>query len=104
MMINDKDDLINELINDNGFIILPNCMLIINGLSIDNLFYSIYMDGIEFIRDDEDNYDMPSNYCEEDFLVEFLDRNRSIIASIPLNEIDEIKIAFEYDENGYIKA
>lgn len=92
MMINDKDDLINELINNNGFIILPNCVLIINGLSIDNLFYSIYMDGVEFIRDDEDNYDMPSNYSEEEFLVEFLDRNRSIIASIPLDEIDEIKI------------
>lgn len=92
MMINDKDDLINELINNNGFIILPNCILIINGLSIDNLFYSIYMDGVEFIRDDEDNYDMPSNYSEEEFLVEFLDRNRSIIASIPLDEIDEIKI------------
>lgn len=91
-MINDKDDLINELINNNGFIILPNCILIINGLSIDNLFYSIYMDGVEFIRDDEDNYDMPSNYSEEEFLVEFLDRNRSIIASIPLDEIDEIKI------------
>ena len=92
MMINDKDDLINELINNNGFIILPNCILIINGLSIDNLFYSIYMDGVEFIRDDEDNYDMPSNYSEEEFLIEFLDRNRSIIASIPLDEIDEIKI------------
>lgn len=91
-MINDKDDLINELINNNGFIILPNCILIINGLSIDNLFYSIYMDGVEFIRDDEDNYDMPSNYSEEEFLIEFLDRNRSIIASIPLDEIDEIKI------------
>ena len=92
MMINDKDDLINELINNNGFIILPNCVLIINGLSIDNLFYSIYMDGVEFIRDDEDNYDMPSNYSEEEFLVEFLDKNRSIIASIPLDEIDEIQI------------
>lgn len=92
MMINDKDNLINELINNNGFIILPNCMLIINGLSIDNLFYSIYMDGVEFIRNDEDNYDMPSNYSEEEFLVEFLDKNRSIIASIPLDEIDEIQI------------
>ena len=92
MMINDKDDLINELINNNGFIILSNCILIINGLSIDNLFYSIYMNGVEFIRDDEDNYDMPSNYSEEEFLVEFLDKNRSIIASIPLDEIDEIKV------------
>lgn len=104
MIINNVNDLMNELIKNNGKVILPPCMLVVNDLSIDNLFYSIYMDGVDFIRNDEDNYEMPSNCSKEDFLIEFCDINGSIMSSIPLNKLKEIEIAFEYDENGYIKG
>ena len=105
MMINNKKDLVNALVKNHGRILLPNCMLLVNGLSIDDMVSAIYMGDTEFIRDDEDNYDMPSEYCpsEDDFLVELCDMNMMTMMSIPLSEIYEFEILYEYDENGYIK-
>ena len=38
VMINSKKELINELIENNGRVYLPDCMLLVNGLAIDNIF------------------------------------------------------------------
>lgn len=104
MMINNKKDLVNALVKHHGRMLLPNCMLLVNGLSIDDMVSAIYMGDTEFIRDDEDNYDMPSEHSSEnDFLVELCDMNMMTMMSIPLSEIYEFEILFEYDENGYIK-
>lgn len=101
IMINSKRELINELIENNGRVYLPDCMLLVNGLAIDNIFEMIYLDGTEFLKNDED--DMVARYSEEDFLLEFCDINLSTLATMPLSELNEFEILFEYDENGFIK-
>lgn len=92
MNINNKEDLEKEIRKHKGRIILPPCMLSINGLSLDHMFHAIFIGDYEYIGTDD----------EEDIIVELCDSHMMTMASILWEDIGEFEICYEYDENGFI--
>ena len=69
-------------------------MLVINGLSLDDMFHAIFVGDYKWIGTDD----------EEDIILELCDSMMMTLASIRCEDINEFEIAYEYDENGKIKG
>lgn len=92
-MINNKEELIKELKANDGRILLDHSALVINNITIHNDDYSIrmiHMD-LDMIGTDDD-------------IIEFCDMNGFVLLSMFLRDIDEFEVAWEYDEDRYIKS
>lgn len=91
-MINSKEELIKELKANKGKILLNHSALVINNITIHNDDYSIRMIHKQL------------GMCEDEDIIEFCDMNGFVLLSMFLRDIDEFEVAWEYDEDGYIKS